>query len=396
MVLERVGGQLQGLYTRDGADTPVKGELKNGASFTLTEVVAKGKRPAVFEGKIDGPNISGTWTIGKKPQPFTAGPIDSFGPSVTFDETYLGSLGTKLRVRMKLKKAGGKLTGAYRYMKSKEDLMLEGTLAPDGKMSLTETTAKGVVTGRFEGIFAEQELGLGRWSSPDGSKTLPFTFRHADVYPETVAIPGGASVVPQEEHAERGKFCTSSVIYPEVVGTGPNLKILNTRLKKAAGGTKLDFCNDASDESPNESDTTYHVEATRPDRVAFSYTQFSYTGGAHGLYGLQCLLADLDKGTLTEGRAKLLAPASRKKLQALVNAALKKEHKVQNLMEVDFTVEEVPLEDETYVCVEGTNLVVLFQIYTVTPYYMGTPTATIPAKEAAPLVVGTPFEPFFK
>jgi len=398
-VLERSGEHLEGLYTRtEDDDVPLAGDLREGGSFTLTEMVAKGKRPAVFEGKMDGLRITGTWRdpAKKSALPFVAGPLDAFGPTTTFKETYLGSLGGNLRVRMKLERTGGKLTGAYRYMKSKEDLGLEGTVTEaDGKFRLIETTRKGLVTGRFEGIFVQKNRGLGRWSSPDGSKTLAFTFRRADVYPESVMVPGGSKVVPQEEHAERGKFCTSSVLYPEVLGTGKNLPLLNAQLKKAAGDTKID-CEGASDEARYESDTTYHVDATRPARVAVQYTYYAYSGGVHGHYGQECFAADLEKGSLTKLGTKLLAAESRKKLESLVNAALKKEHKAPKLTDANFFVDDVTLDEDTTLCVVGTDLVVRFALYSVAPYSEGTPFAKISAKDAAPLVAGTPLAPFFE
>jgi hypothetical protein len=400
MVLVRTGNDLEGLYTVSGGEVvDLTGHMKDATHFTLTEIVPKGKKPGVFDGQLDGLRVTGSWKepAAKTALPFTAGPLDAFGggkDATAFDETYVGTLGGKLRIRMKLKRAGTKLSGAYRYTRSHEDLVLDGDV--DGnKLALTESTRKGLVTGRFEGVFVRRGLVYGRWTTPEGARPMPFALNHDNVYPEVVALSGGGKIVPQEIYKDTNKLCALSVMWPEVDGAGKGVPALNAALKSTAGDWKMD-CAGATAELPYESDTAYHVDATRPGRFVVSFSSYQYTGGAHGMHGSSCYAADVEKGTLTPLTVKLLAPDARKKLGPLVNEALRKENGGTKLSDAGFNEDTVPVGDDTSLCVEGNDLVVQFGVYEVGPYALGAPEAKIAARDAAALVLGTPLEPFVK
>lgn len=399
LALEIAGDHVEGMITRSGGEGALVGEMKDATRFVVREVAPKGRKGATFEGALDGDRLTGTWKDpgAKRPRPVTAGPLRPFtAAESSFEGSYLGSLGARIRIRMKLTKAGGKLTGRYRYMKSKDDLQIAGVVSEaDGAMRLEESTSAGKVTGRFTGVFLDKQFAYGRWSSPDGSRTFPFTLRRGDVYPETVPLPGGARIAPQEKHLDKGPDCTASLFYPEVVGGGAGARALNPALEAAAGSAKLE-CPQGADDFRYESDTTYHVDATRPDRFALSFTFYEYAGGAHGHASLSCFVADVDKGVLTPSRGKILSAEGRTKLAALVNAELKKAHGVERLTEAGFSADALVISDDTALCIEGTSLVVQYQQYEVAPYVMGTPSAEIRKSEAAPLVAGTALEPFFK
>src|SRR5262249_47822690 len=155
-------------------------------------------------------------------------------------------------------------------------------------------------------------------------------------------------------------------------------------------------CEGATDELRYETDVTYTIPAMRPRMFVVEMSFYAYAGGAHGMGGLECDLADADKGTLTKLNAKLVAPASRAKLQDLTNAALRKSFGVTKLTDAMFFEDEAKISDETTLCVRGAFLVVQFGQYEVAPYAMGMPSAEILKADAAPLVAGTALEPFFK
>jgi hypothetical protein len=400
IALDRSGDKLEGIYTRGGEDVGVRGDVK-GIHFTLTEVVAKGQKAATFEGTLDGQRITGTWKEpkAKAPVPFSAGPLDAFGARAQgFEQSYLGSLGQKTRIRAKLKKDKGTLAGIYRYTRSKEDLHLDGTInEANGSFELKESNAKGVQTGVMRGVFLERGTVLGRWSSPDGARSFPITLSAGNAFPEPVSLPGGGKIAPQEDYKDKGKFCTTSIFFPEVSGT-PNKaaeKTLNQALRAEAGNDQI-TCEGASEELRYETEVTYDIDAVRPRLFAIEYELYSYAGGAHGSRALECYAADVDKGSLTKLVGKLVAPEPRKKLEALTNAALKKEAGVTKLTDALFFADEVTIADETTLCVSGSDLVVQFQSYEVGPYALGYPSAKIAKADAAPLVAGTPLEPFFK
>jgi hypothetical protein len=392
IALERTGSTLEGVYTRSGEDVPLRGEMKDASRFTVTEVVPKGKKPATIEGRLDGARLVGTWKEGATSRPFTAGPLDPFGSQRgKLDLTYLGSLGSKIRIRMRLTKNGSKLEGAYRYTRSKDDLRLEGTVSEtDGKLDLRETNARGVATGRFQGVFLEPGLAFGRWSTPDGARSMLFSLRTGDAYPEIVALPGGAKIVPQEDYRERGPYCTASILYPQVTGSANKAleKQLDKALRAAAGDAELS-CEGASDALRFERDTTYRVTAVKPTRFAVELHFYDYEGGAHGMSGIACDVADREAGTLTPLTGKLLGADARKKLDALVNAALRTEHGVTKLTDAGFNDDEVSVGADTSLCVDGSNLVVQFQAYEIAPYAMGAPRAVIKAADAKAIAAGT-------
>jgi hypothetical protein len=387
IALERAGDEVEGLVTLAGEELDVRGEVKEGGKLTFAEVVPRGKSGVTFSGQIDGARLTGTWHDPKSKEdvPVTGGPLDAFGPSdQTFEQTYMGSLAAHTRIRAKLKKAAdGKLSGVYRYSRSREDLKLEGTVnAADGRFELTETNAKGARTGTMKGVFLQRDFLFGRWESPDGAKSFTLTLRSATSYPETVALAGGGKLVPQEDYKEPSKYCSVSFTFPQLVGSlaRDKEKSLNEQLRAAAGDVKKESCADASAELRYETETTYSVIAQRKQYVSIRYQFYTYAGGAHGMHGIQCSIADLREGKLTKLSPTMMTPEGRKKLDALVDAEIKKQFGPEDVFQ-----NPVKVSDDTTLCVEGDQLVVQFQVYEIAPYSMGAPEAKIPAKDAYPL-----------
>jgi hypothetical protein len=85
-----------------------------------------------------------------------------------------GSLGTRLKIEMELDRSYGGLSGSYTYEPSKDRLLLEGHVEDDGTVALTEQTADGDETGRFEGRFDAQGRFTGTWRDEKGVRALPF------------------------------------------------------------------------------------------------------------------------------------------------------------------------------------------------------------------------------
>jgi len=399
MALERTGDRLEGVYTTSGEQIGLRGDVTAGTHFTLAEVVPKGRAAATFEGTMEGPSLRGTWTAPKAAAvAFTATANELTGPE-NVEQTYLGALGSRLHIRVRLKKSRGTLSGVYRYTRSREDLHLDGTVTePGGMFELRESNALGVKTGTFKGVLLDVATAYGRWSSPDGTRTLPFTLRGGEAFPEPESLPGGVKVIPQEDYVERGNYCTSSIFVPEVTGASNAgaQKMLNQALKTEAGGT-ID-CSEASEQLRYERDVSYAIEARRPGLFALRLSFYDYGGGAHGMHGERCYAADLDKGTLTSLHAKLLGPDARKKIQAFVVPEVRKMYVADGMEPND----QARVSDETTLCVASSaagappDLFVQFGEYEVGPYAMGSPSVKIARADSIPLVAGTPLEPFFK
>jgi hypothetical protein len=97
------------------------------------------------------------------------------------ERVFSGKLGDKYRIQMRLRRDGGKLSGAYFYERVRQDLMLRGEIDGQGKFSLREYAAGGAQTGVFKGKWlpsdcegCEESLD-GNWSRPDGTRVTPFS-----------------------------------------------------------------------------------------------------------------------------------------------------------------------------------------------------------------------------
>ncbi|MDB4994154.1 MAG: hypothetical protein JWM74_1586 [Myxococcaceae bacterium] len=368
-----------------------------GTHFVATETaVAKGHQPITFEGQLMPQGLRGTY---KEPESkaslaFVGAALTTFDPAPKFDETYTGALGAKIRIRAKLSRDGTKLSGVYRYARSKEDLVLAGTVQPDGHFELTETTSKGVVTGKMEGLFLRRGDAAGRWSSPDGSKTFPMTLERGEGYPEIVTLTYGGKITPQEDRREPRPHCVLEAIFPQVAGSkskvaeaalNAKLLALGKHISSDVGLHDPSTCEGASAEMPYSVEAGFDVSDQRGRYVGLSFSVTGFTGGAHGFGGSTCYVADLDTGNVIE-LSPLLSPAGRTKLGALTTEKLKKEHHVAKLTEADFFEDTVAVTPKTSLCLEPAGgLVVDFQDYEVTPHAVGPQSASFTKEEVRAL-----------
>lgn len=435
LALDRTGDRLGGVravessevqcHQGGGEAVELRGNVRDGTHVFFSEVAPKGKQVATFDGVMDGPTLRGTWT--EPPAagtPFTASP-HVLPRGMWYERVYLGSLGSKTPIRAKLRNEGGKLSGVYRYIPIQEDLHLGGVVTDEaGTFELEETNGSGVRTGTFQGILLDTCNVFGRWSSADGSRAFPVALHASadprNLFPYPEALPGGSKIVPQEEYFSPVSFCQTSIFFPKVVGAmnAAASKALNAALKDAAehsdvgstakakvstegskppnegveGGTGEKMsCEGWSDKEPYWKRVSYEIDATRPGGFVVQYSSDEFGGGNHPLYRDKCFAADLDKGTLTELLAGLLSADARKKISAIVVPQITKDVGWTK----DWSKGEA-VSDTTSLCVDGTDLVVQFQIYEVASYPYGSPSVKIAKAEAAALVAGTPLEPFFR
>ncbi len=385
LYLERAGDDLSGLYVSGASGhVPIQGKMKSATGFTLTELDEKGKPAGTFDGTLVDGILKGTYTDAKskKPRIFTTEPHRT-DLAPTFKTSYAGTLG-KLRIRARLEKKDATFGGVYRYAKSKEDLTLDGAIDKKAELTLTERTKAGKETGRFEGFALNQYLLVGRWTSPDKTKSLPFLLEAGNSYPEIVDLGDGIRVVPQEVYKELAPYCTSSAVYPIVEG-GQGKATLNAALKKASGGeTSKDMCEGALAERPYATEDDYAITKAKLPFFGITFHESSYTGGAHGMWGVTCKVADTETGALFSLAAKM-TPENRKKLAALVVAALKKEHAVETLSDAGFFVDDIEIKEDSNVCVGAKGITVSFNPYEVGPWVMGAPEVSIANDDARPL-----------
>lgn len=90
----------------------------------------------------------------------------------TLDHT--GSIDNRYAIVMQLKTENGKVSGSYRYAKSKTSLILDGTVDGTGKVQVKEKDSSGKITGAFTGKLVPGKRFVGTWADAKKAKTLPF------------------------------------------------------------------------------------------------------------------------------------------------------------------------------------------------------------------------------
>jgi hypothetical protein len=218
------------------------------------------------------------------------------GADGRFESGYAGTLGGKLAFRAELVKDGGALSGYYRYVHRSADLSLAGEVAEDGTFALVETAPDGRVTGKFAGTFTSPRAASGIWSSPDGSRRLPFEMKVA-----APLQPTGGPIVFEEYAEERdaGAGCKNTVLRPSAVGLVPEsrkraLNALFEKLAMTTARTHEVHCDGAGHNLPWSSESAVTIEAQAPPFVALEISWSGYSGGAHGFAGASCVLVDTE------------------------------------------------------------------------------------------------------
>jgi hypothetical protein len=325
------------------------------------------------------------------PAPVAPAPMAPALPE-SFEQAYVGTFGVKARVWVHLKRDGAKLSGRYRYSAtSREDLRLEGTLNEATRtFDLAEKNVKGGVTGHLTGTLGPDSQATGTWTSPDGAKRVLFSLEPTGRYPEIVALPGGARIVPFLRHGDSGKGCTSNATFPVFEGLASKkaASALERTLKQRLRWDEPflpENCVADDPELPVTRESSYEVTGVRAGLLALELTHYDYTGGAHGLFGSACVVADLEKGVL-QNLAHGLKPAALTELGALVVQAFKNEHHVANLKDAGFFDDTIELSKDATLCFTEKAglraLEVVFQPYEVSPYAMGAPRAVVSADVA--------------
>lgn len=93
---------------------------------------------------------------------------------VVFHRKYEGNINKNLSITLYLRKSGNQLQGYYVYNKINTPIFLKGTVT-ENKISLTEKSESGSVTGYFEGQFDDTKNISGNWENDKHTKTLPFS-----------------------------------------------------------------------------------------------------------------------------------------------------------------------------------------------------------------------------
>ena len=376
--VDRRGDALTITMSTTSGQRSFRGAMKDGTHVAVTEIV-KGHAATTFEGELIAARLTGQLKEpgAKSALAFVGVPVTVFASETKFDDSYVGSLGGKIRIRMKLTRDGDKLTGIYRYARSKDDLRLAGTVSPDGRFELHESDGKGHVSGKFKGVFLRRSEAIGEWSSPDGKHSFAVSLERGDGYPETIALEYGGRLAPEEDH-RAAPNCVAETIIPQAVGLKSKAaeSALNPTLRELAGGAaskEAMSCEGATAELPWTTESGYVVSAQRGRYVGISFGTGGFAGGAHGFSGSICRVIDLETGKVIS-LSPLLSVDGRGKLNKLVTEKIKKEQNLKTLTEGGFFEDEAKVSPDTNVCfAKGGGADVVFNDYEISPHAVGPP-----------------------
>lgn len=393
IALEHDAKGVRAMIAAGGESVLVSGTWTADDRISLTQAPIAGKSGVSFEGRIEGGKLRGEWRDPPaKPMPIVGDALVPDGAtSKGFEQSYMGSLGATTRIRARLTvQPGGSVRGVYRYPKSQADMQLLGKLqTSDGSFSFEERAPSGTLTGRIDGVFLAPEFVFARWFSADGQKTFPVALRGTSAYPGMVPLGGGGGrVAPQEDYFEEGRLCSITRLFPRLEGTvaGPREKALNAALKQEAGGISKEGCQISEMDLRYEAETTYELTAERATALAFRFQFYEFAGGAHGMHGISCPVADLTSGKLVKLTPKLLTPAGR----AALGARVKKELLAPGGDLAAMGITEVKVSDDTTLCDDHDDLIVQFQVYEIGPYAMGAPTVKVAKVDALKMFAPSP------
>jgi hypothetical protein len=276
-------------------------------------------------------------------------------------------------VVVRLVRSGDALTGSV--LEGASSRPLTGHVEPTGEVGLRDA-AGGVYTGLIGegGVSGEGPGGTRFWLQP----------RYRDV-PAALALTTSLRLVPFVSH-ERVAGSSVVVIRPFLLGEGPHLDDVNTGFQEANADADepVEEGDLLAPANAEEVDVSYEAHALGHGHGTFSIaeTSYVYSGGAHGLTGLRCFVADPATGAVLRPR-ELLDPAKLAALGALVTSRFRSENDGATLTSVGFFEDNLTISAATEICPTEDGVRVTFQSYEVAPYAFGRPSVTLSRAEAA-------------
>lgn len=258
-------------------------------------------------------------------------PIDTEAPFCLHLEGKIGDH----PIRMELKhlpdryETGSGYEGYYYYEKYGQPIALYGFEDEPGVISLTESDVEGTATGNFRGSLSAEGLFQGRWISGDQRRTLPFELQPSDRQPlffdvlefsDSLLIATGADAAPRVH-------VSHTWLYPRAGSNTDLVHFLRAEIRKNMIGDSL--ARAAADplsafnadkqgyfqEFRNEIESLLEYQRANPDEeswmmdyefskdmeiyylsptlLTLGFSDYSFTGGAHGNYGTGVYSYDL-------------------------------------------------------------------------------------------------------
>lgn len=266
---------------------------------------------------------------------------------------------------------------------------MRGKVDSAGNFELEERNEQGALTGRWQGKQLEPSIVVGRWSSPDGSKTHPLQLGPGE-FVAIARIGPSIRLFPLKE-AKTLPNCRYDLTLPQLIGVSDKAleQTLNQRLYDLGNANFSAFCNDVpSDEAYDASASrAYAVTAVREPYVGLRFDDEMYASGAHGSHGTDCYVFDADSGRSFSLADALTAPARARLSQAL-NDAKRRDPSVQAIESGGAHTAELEVTEQSAVCLANDGIVIQLHDYELGGYAFGRAAYTFRADEVRAL-----FEP---
>lgn len=315
-------------------------------------------------------------------------------------KVFMGSIGGKYKIQMRLRREGERLEGAYFYENMKTDIPLTGTMSGLGSFTLSEGGDGGAVSGLFKGQWAAAgapgemiEL-TGNWSSPDGRRVMPFALTEIPV-----AFRGALRIVTREikeENKRRGY--TIEAEYPQLEGAGgAGVEKFNAEARAYAAREVDKFRRDIAGRDDgalrrsgmgDDLAVDYSLGLATDDLVSVQFRLGSYYAGtAHPNHHTAVINFDLQRGR-TLMLADLFKPSAAY-LRALSDYCIKelerrgKSDGSDSMLTDEWVAEGAAPAPENYQSwlITREGLEITFDPYRVAPYAAGPQTILIPYAE---------------
>jgi hypothetical protein len=252
--------------------------------------------------------------------PSVIGPLPS-----RFNRVLVGTIDNKHTIQMDLGRNDESLFGRYFYAKNadRKYLDLSGQIDASGKAELNEMAGEkqtGIFTGKLVNEIRGEASTLkftGTWAKAKGAQAMTVTLT------EKVFDLGGPKLITKEQKEENKKQKLSiEVVFPQLAGSADaNAEKFNKTISEMIAKQVKGFKNDNkdylkevaesadADRPGNSLDISYTVAHADKNLISLHFSNYSYTGGAHGNTNSVTYNYDLNRGVMLK-LADLFQPNS--------------------------------------------------------------------------------------
>lgn len=298
-------------------------------------------------------------------------PIDTEAPFWLHLEGKIGDYPISMEIKHLPNRyaTGSGYEGYYYYQKYGQPIGLYGAEDEPGVISLTESDVEGSATGNFRGSLSGEGLFKGRWISGDQKRTLPFELKPSDgqrLFFDVLEFSDSLLIATGAEEAPR-VHVSQTWLYPRAGEEADLVHFLRAEIRRNMVGDSLAqsvaeplSAFNASkqgyfQEYRNEIESLLEYQRANPDEESWmmdydfskdmeiyylsptlltvGFSEYSFTGGAHGNYGTgvysydlvnkkELRLADVFKPGYEAAVSKLLAAKARQTYRLNANQPL--------------------------------------------------------------------------